>query len=73
MIEQLCLCPNCYNARDASDDGTPCEICGHTFVVCLAGPVDDPGRKPLMDADGDLQTRAPQWWIEQHKRLSKET
>jgi hypothetical protein len=72
MIERLYLCPNCFNAREALEMGAPCEFCGHSLLECKPGAADDPCRKPLMDADGDLLTRAPKWWVEHYKRLAEQ-
>lgn len=73
MIERLYLCPNCYNALEQTAVSQPCEVCGHTLIECRPGAADDPCRKPLMDADGDIVAHAPRWWLEHYKRLAEET
>ena len=73
MIERLYLCPNCFNALEAPQMSEPCPLCGHSLVECKPGAPDDPCRKPLMDADGDLLTRAPEWWVDEYKRLAAQS
>ena len=67
---RLFICQNCFNAVDAEDAHQPCAVCGHEFIECRPGDPDDPCRKPLMDADGDLITHAPQWWVDEYKKLA---
>jgi hypothetical protein len=59
MVE-IYLCPNCLSA-DGS--GGPCPKCGLERLHCRPGEADDPCRRPLMDAQGRLRTRAPLWWL----------
>lgn len=74
MDERLYLCPNCFAVPEEAMVGEPCVMCGHfPLLECKPGAADDPCRKPLMDGDGDLLTRAPKWWVEAYKRLSLET
>lgn len=70
MIERLYLCPNCFNALEAARMSAPCDVCGHSLIECQPGAADDPCRRPLADADGDLLTHAPKWWVEHYKRLA---
>jgi hypothetical protein len=53
------LCPVCFNA---SVDGRECH--DHQMICCRAGGPDDERRKPLMDAAGRVQSRAPRWYLE---------
>ncbi len=55
------LCPNCFSPADEPGD---CSKCGHARVGCRPGDPDDPCRRPLMDSDGNLRTRAPLWWLQ---------
>ena len=73
MVTHLYLCPNCFHALEAIEAVTTCEVCGHTPIVCKPGDPDDPCRKPLMDGDGDVLTRAPQWWIVRYKELAAQS
>lgn len=54
------LCPNCFTPGRAPG---ACENCGSTVLHCRPGDADDPCRKPLLNAAGDLKTRAPLWWL----------
>lgn len=56
----LYMCP-----RDLSASDTPgsCSICGAQRMQCCPGEADDPCRRPIIDAQGRLQTRAPLWWL----------
>lgn len=56
----LYVCPDCFLA-DVSP-GT-CPACGHTRVECNPGDANNPCRKPPMDAQGRLRSRAPLWWL----------
>ena len=56
----LYVCPNCFSADEAPCD---CPDCGHTRVECDPGDPDNPCRKPPMDAEGRLLSRAPLWWL----------
>ena len=56
----VCLCPNCLTP--AGEPG-PCAVCGHERLVCRPGDPDDPCRKPLMTASGEIKTQAPLWWL----------
>lgn len=60
------LCPNCLNSEESEG---PCSICGTLVVACDTGKPGDPERRPLIDGEGRVRTRAPQWWLKQ--RLSK--
>jgi hypothetical protein len=61
LDQEIYLCPNCL-----TPGGEPgaCPECGHTRVGCRPGDPDDPCRRPLMDANGKLRTRAPLWWLQ---------
>jgi hypothetical protein len=66
-VEILYLCETCFYA---SDQPGVCPDCGHELVECRPGTPDDPCRRPLMDQEGRLLTRAPLWWVERYKRLA---
>jgi hypothetical protein len=59
---QLYLCPRCLLAGDTPE---PCPRCGGTRLTCRPGDPDDPCRRPLVDAEGHVRTRAPLWWLRQ--------
>lgn len=40
-----------------------CPECGRVLIECRPGPMDDPSRRPLIDAQGRVRTRAPLWWL----------
>lgn len=54
------LCPRCLTPGDAPG---PCPECGAERLGCRPGDADDPCRRPLMDANGRVLTRAPLWWL----------
>ena len=56
----VCLCPNCFTP--ANEPGR-CEVCGHERLVCKPGDPDDPCRKPLVTASGEVRSQAPLWWL----------
>lgn len=55
------LCPNCL--LPAGEPGE-CPECGHTRLGCRPGDPDDPCRRPLIDAQGNVRSRAPLWWLQ---------
>lgn len=61
LDQEIYLCPKCL-----TPGGEPgaCPECGHTRVGCRPGDPDDPCRRPLIDANGKLRTRAPLWWLQ---------
>ena len=59
-FDALYLCERCLLAGDAPG---PCPRCGRERLTCRPGTPDDPGRRPLMSAAGDVHTRAPLWWL----------
>jgi len=61
MITKFYMCPKCF---EAADDPTPCPRCGGKRAMCQPGAADNPIRKPLMSATGELKSRAPVWWLQ---------
>jgi hypothetical protein len=59
-IKNVYLCPQCLTA--AEQPGR-CEVCGGTRLGCRLGEPDDACRRPLIDAEGRVRTRAPLWWL----------
>lgn len=57
------LCPNCFSPGRSAG---PCENCGTQVLHCRPGEADDPCRKPLMNALGEVKTRAPLWWLQKN-------
>jgi hypothetical protein len=57
---QVYLCPRCLSA-----DGAPgtCPRCAEERIGCRPGDPDDPCRRPIIDARGQVRTRAPLWWL----------
>ena len=62
-VERIYLCPDCLTPGEASGQ---CSECGATLVECRPGESDDPCRRPLMNKEGEVLTRAPIWWL-QHR------
>lgn len=54
------LCPDCLTPSESSE---PCVNCGATVMECRPGGKDDPCRRPIVDAGGNVRTRAPLWWL----------
>lgn len=53
------ICPFCFRVCDS------CEECHeHQMICCDPGAIDAERRKPVMDASGHIQTRAPRWYLE---------
>ena len=60
VVMKFYLCPRCF---EPADEPVPCPRCGGERVACRPGTADDPARKPLMAATGELRSRAPLWWL----------
>jgi len=58
--QELHLCPRCLLSGEAPG---PCPRCGGQRLTCRPGDPDDPCRRPLIDAEGQVRTRAPLWWL----------
>ncbi len=58
--EQVYLCANCMLPGDSPG---PCPRCGRERLTCRPGDPDDPCRRPWIDAQGQVRTRAPLWWL----------
>ena len=58
--EWIYICPRCFEAQDS--DGH-CSKDGTKLISCRPGHPDDPCRRPLVDEDGKIRTRAPIWWL----------
>lgn len=59
-VASVYLCPRCLLAGDAPG---PCPRCGQERLTCRPGDPDNPCRRPLITAAGDVRTRAPLWWL----------
>lgn len=53
----------CTRCTASAGEPGKCEYCGGQKVACRPGEDDDPIRRPLIDADGNVLTRAPIWWL----------
>jgi hypothetical protein len=60
FVEVVYLCPKCLEAQSAPG---PCPNDGTELLSCRPGDPDDPCRRPLMDRDGQVRSRAPKWWL----------
>ena len=58
--EEIYLCPKCLEAQLAPG---PCPNDGTDLLTCKPGDPDDPCRRPIVDAMGQVKTRAPVWWL----------
>lgn len=63
MAEQriIYICPECFTMAEDPQAG-----CEHKMLRVDAGDPGDQRSKPLMDAEGNLKTRAPVWWVERY-------
>lgn len=68
-VMQVYLCPRCLLA---GEDPGACQRCGGERLACLPGNLGDPVRRPLIDVQGRVQTRAPQWWLHHSVRRLEE-
>ena len=59
-ITEQYVCERCF-----STDTAPglCPRCGLLRRHCHLGDPDDACRRPPMDADGHILSRAPMWWV----------
>ena len=53
----------CLNCLTPAEEAGVCQRCGGERVGCRPGSPEDPCRRPLMDAEGRIRTRAPLWWL----------
>ena len=53
------ICPVCFNACEDLE-----ECHQHLMIRCEPGAPDHERRRPVMDATGRIQTRAPRWFLE---------
>jgi hypothetical protein len=53
------ICPVCFRA---CQDAQECHE--HRMMCCDPGAPGDERRKPVVDAAGRVQTRAPRWYLE---------
>lgn len=60
QTEQIFLCPRCLQAYDSAGR---CSKDGSELLTCGLGDEKDPCRRPLMDSEGRVLTRAPIWWL----------
>jgi len=60
MQDRVYLCRRCFVAQAGPGN---CPRCGLELVSCRPGDPDDLCRRPLMDAQGRIRTRAPLWWL----------
>lgn len=53
----------CRRCTASAGEPGKCQFCGGEKVACRPGNDDDPLRRPLIDAEGNVLTRAPRWWL----------
>ncbi len=56
------LCPRCLTADERPGLCPRCQI---ERVKCEAGAPEDARRRPVVDASGQVRSRAPLWWLRQ--------
>ena len=54
------VCPKCFSVGQSAGR---CPDCGETRVECNPGDPNNPCRKPPIDAEGRILSRAPLWWL----------
>ena len=55
------LCPICFAVYESE---IACKAHNHQMIWCDPIRLTDEQRKPLMDVDGRLASRAPRWFLE---------
>jgi len=60
-VTTIYLCPHHLVPR--SEGGICPDDCTLDMIECHPGEDGDPLRKPLLDAEGNVVTRAPLWWL----------
>jgi hypothetical protein len=53
----------CKRCTTSAGEPGQCEYCGGEKVACKPGNDGDPIRRPLLDSEGNIVTRAPIWWL----------
>ena len=53
------LCPKCFEAFDSEPTDHP-----HAILCINTAELDIESRRPVMDQDGNLHSRAPRWFLE---------
>ncbi len=61
VVEVFYMCPK---HLEPAYEQSPCPKCGRQRVTCCPGEADDPCRKPLISAQGEIRSRAPLWWLQ---------
>ena len=59
--DRIWVCPNCTMGSHLAGQ---CPNCKVERVECRAGSLHDPSRRPLISADGRVETHAPLWWLQ---------
>jgi hypothetical protein len=57
----LYVCTRCLTPAAEPDS---CSYCGGQKRACRTGEEGDPRRRPLIDWQGRVLTRAPIWWLD---------
>jgi|Deesub1362A_J573_1020465.scaffolds.fasta_scaffold03859_2 hypothetical protein len=65
ISDRIYVCPRCFEVEAQAGK---CPRDGAELVRCEPGSTDDPCRKPLMDRQGRVLTRAPRWWLQHTMR-----
>lgn len=60
QVSRFFMCPRCLVAQGESGK---CPQCSEQLIMCDPGAHDDPCRRPLMNATGQMVSRAPLWWL----------
>jgi hypothetical protein len=53
----------CRRCLLADESATPCPQCGRERPLVRPGEAADPVRRPMIDREGNVRTRAPLWWL----------
>ncbi len=60
QIVEIFMCPRCLVAQGKAGS---CPQCNVQLIDCHPGAEDDPCRRPLINANGQVLSRAPLWWL----------
>jgi hypothetical protein len=67
--ESIFMCERCFSAAEQAG---PCPRCRQPRQEFIVGPPGDELRQPPLDRAGQVQCRAPLWWVVTHARYLRQ-